>query len=378
MDHLKSLKLVDYHHRLQGPLDGPLKSKKETPTLNNYLILGFCFLVFSFLLLPFLNAIIIAAIFYFAFIHAGEKYWKLPKRKKKFALVLGACTTVVIALTCYYAGVNLYHSSTELNQYLNYDYLFKKIQTSATELLAYFKATFQEFFPSIKINNDFIIEKINEGTVKVLSLLGVKVAQVFSSIPYLFLQTAVFILTFLTLKKLRNRKFENLENIIPENFGIDMSSIAKAFKESSYTTIVSTILIGLIQSVFITTGAVICEITAWPLVLMSSFIFSLIPLVGTLPVSFVVTAYLFSNASTTLGFIFIGFAVSAAIIDNVIRTILISNSKEELFGPVITFFSVIGGIYVLGFSGLFIAPFLIIFTQKLLKQTDSKSSTLSH
>ncbi len=369
MDHLKSLKIVDYHHRLQGPLDGPVKFKKESLPVSNYLIFGFCFLVFSLLLLPFLNSIIIATIFFFAFIHIREKYWKLSPKKQKIAMGLGTLATVVLALTCYYAGVNLYHSGAELNQYLSYDYLFKKIQSAATDFLTYFKSTFHELFPFLKINKDFILEKINEGTVKVLSLFGVKMAQLFSSLPYLFLQTAVFILTFFTWKRLRNRRFENLENIFPQNFGIDKISVAKAFKESSYTTIVSTILVGLIQSVLITTGAIICGITAWPLVLISSFIFSLIPLIGTLPVSFAVAAYLFSNSSATLGFVFIGFAIFAAIIDNVVRTFLISNSKEELFGPVITFFSVIGGIYVLGFSGLFIAPFLIIFTQKLLKLT---------
>ena len=382
MDHLKSLKIVDYHHRFQGPLDGPVKSKKETLSASNYFIFGFCFLVFTLLLLPFLNSIAVATIFFFAFIQAREKYWQLPRKKQRLTLGLGVLGIIIVCTTCYYAATNLYHSGAELNQYLNYDFIFKKIQSTATDFLNYFKSTFNELLPFLKFNNDLFLKKINEGTVKVLSLLGVKVAQLFSSLPYLFLQAAVFISTFFIWKKLRRKSFDDLTSVVPANFTIDKASIARAFKESSYTTVVSTIIVGLIQSVLITSGAIICGIKAWPLVLISAFIFSLLPLIGTFPVSLALIIYLFSNTTATFGFVFLGFALCAAIIDNIVRTLFIANSKEDLFSPVITFFSVIGGIYVLGFSGLFLAPFLIIFTQKLLNLSGSQSaslpSTLSH
>ena len=75
--------------------------------------------------------------------------------------------------------------------------------------------------------------------------------------------------------------------------------------------------------------------------------------------------------------LFISLLVSVS--DNIVRPILMSESDSDFkINPLLSFFGLIGGVYILGFPGLFIAPFIIVLSSQVLRNIQIKRNKILH
>ena len=128
-------------------------------------------------------------------------------------------------------------------------------------------------------------------------------------------------------------------------------------KSSCREVFFSNVLTGIIQSVIVTTGALICGIGDAFIVFFITFICSFIPVLGAGPVAFVLSLISFAQGFVAAGIGMLVISIVSGLADNIIRPYLASMGEVEVDGFV-SFLAVIGGVIVLGLPGLFVGPLL--------------------
>lgn len=138
----------------------------------------------------------------------------------------------------------------------------------------------------------------------------------------------------------------------------------KEFKVASQGIIISSLLTALAQAIIITIPALVLDLDNSLLIIFATFICSLIPLVGTAPVSviLVLANYFQSDYSSMIIYIIIGAILG--VVDNIIRAKVIGESSQ--IHPLFAFLSALGGVMTFGFFGIFLGPLLFILSWKSL------------
>ncbi|MEO5668800.1 MAG: AI-2E family transporter [Bdellovibrionota bacterium] len=197
-----------------------------------------------------------------------------------------------------------------------------------------------------------------------------------AQLPALFVGLFIFVMSFLGiyLNESKVKGFLIAQTIIPERY---TRVLMHAFSEYSYSAFVAAGVTAIAQGAFIGIGA---AASGAP----SAFVFgvigalsSLLPYVGTIPVSIVIALLLQVNgASTTQFVILLVFAILAGIIDNVLRPLIVK-SRSDLH-PWIAFISIFGGLVFWGLAGVFIGPVLagmsIDLCKELLRKSDNDAA----
>jgi len=179
---------------------------------------------------------------------------------------------------------------------------------------------------------------------------------VFMGLPELFVGLFIFVLSFvgIYLNEARIKLFFLEQRLVPQAYA---RVLTHAFAEYSYSSFVAAGATAIMQGLLIGMGAVFSGAP-------SAFIFgvigalsSLLPYVGTFPVSIAVAVLLYAGDATTAQYVvLLVFAVLAGISDNVLRPLIV-NSRSDLH-PWVAFISIFGGLYFWGLAGVFIGPVL--------------------
>jgi predicted PurR-regulated permease PerM len=136
------------------------------------------------------------------------------------------------------------------------------------------------------------------------------------------------------------------------------------FRDVSYTTIVASFATAFAQTIVAVIGFVIVGLPAL-LAGVLIFIFSFVPYVGTVVVWLPAAIYLFAIGKIWQGiFMLIWGGLVISLIDNFVRPILIK-SKAQVH-PMILFFSIFGGIIVMGFWGVIFGPLIVALAFTIL------------
>jgi predicted PurR-regulated permease PerM len=187
------------------------------------------------------------------------------------------------------------------------------------------------------------------------------------NLPVLFLEMMVFglfLYVFLAYPIPIRRSAFRLNIFRPQ----DLKRAIRIMKESSYNSLVSNFLVGLLQASIITVGARFAGYNESVLIFSGVFAVSYIPFVGSAPLGYLLAVLSFVTGSTGEGFLMLGVATFAGIIDNIVRPFLVSNGGTEVH-PVLSFASIIGSIGVFGLKGLFLGPVILTATIALLGHT---------
>jgi predicted PurR-regulated permease PerM len=189
---------------------------------------------------------------------------------------------------------------------------------------------------------------------------------IFGQLPALTVGLFIFVLSFLGiyLNEKEVVRFFLSQKIIPERYS---RILLHSFSEYSYSAFAAAGFTALAQGATIGIGA---AASGAP----SAFVFgvigalsSLLPYVGTFPVSILIGLLLYSSdASTSQYVILLCFAVTAGLIDNVLRPIIVK-SRSDLH-PWVAFISIFGGLVFWGLAGVFIGPVLAGMSLDLSKE----------
>lgn len=116
----------------------------------------------------------------------------------------------------------------------------------------------------------------------------------------------------------------------------------------------SVLIVGFAQSILVVIGAAIAGYTSLLMIFGVTFLAALVPVLGAGSIPVILMLVSFFEGNYTPAIILLVTAVIAGVADNFIRAYLFSRAAQS--NPVLSLISLLGGIALFGFAGLFIAP----------------------
>ncbi len=136
------------------------------------------------------------------------------------------------------------------------------------------------------------------------------------------------------------------------------------FRDVSYSAIIATFVTSFVQAVIGALGFIVVGLPGL-LAAILIFIFSFLPYVGTAFVWLPASIYLMVTGNIAQGiFLFFWGAIVISLIDNLLRPYLIQGKAQV--HPLIIFFSIFGGIIVLGVWGIIFGPLIVSLAVTIL------------
>lgn len=182
-----------------------------------------------------------------------------------------------------------------------------------------------------------------------------------AALPDLLVSYFIFLLCLFVM--LKQKKMIRLFFLRLNAFKLnETADLIELMQNASYSTIISSVLIGFIQASVVALSSLIFSAGDFWLILMITFFLSFIPAIGAAPVAFALSLPFFLGGSygSALGMCAVG--VVAGTIDNLLRPVLVGSDQDV--HPLLMFLASIGGILVFGIPGLFIGPIATIIFVK--------------
>jgi len=184
------------------------------------------------------------------------------------------------------------------------------------------------------------------------------------------------VLTFLVLFFLfrdGNATIDNVISILPLSRDQALR-LLRGIRDSVVANLYGILAVGLAQGLLTGIALAILRVPSALLLGVATAVCSLIPLVGTMLVWLPAAIYLIATGHLWKGiFLILWGAVVVGTIDNIIRPLVIG-SRVELH-PLLLLFSLLGGLQVFGFIGIFIGPVVISVIAALITLLREELST---
>ncbi len=321
------------------------------------------------MLLPFLPALSVSLITLMAIIEVQKKLQIVSKTRKLIVQSILASVTLVFSLIAMFSVYQLVTSVSALavNQHL------KEKFSSILIPVKNFIISYMSKFSSISAASKMFDEKLTDLFSQGAELFAAQTLKFISSLPDILLLFAFVIIAFVVLKKYyKEIKFKMLVHIPKGHMREKSLTLWKIAEISSYSTVVSTLSVSFAQGIIVSIAAVLAGLSNWSLYFVGSFFFSFFPVVGLLPIIVIgsIESYMTNGLASFL--IFLGIGLVSTLADNLLRTLMMSKENENI-NSFLSFFCLIGAIYVFGLSGLILGPFLISYASNLLKESDLSS-----
>lgn len=328
------------------------------------LILFVFFLIYT-MLKPYLNSIIMGILLSFLFMPLHTKFLGLTKGKKNLSAFLSSFSlaflvlipAAIILTSIIFQGISSFDAIYRWFAAGN----FSKYIGNFEEKMIYLKENLpflSSMLPETTIGNaDFEKQVMNffSNLLKWLVGQGRQIAgSVFNTGVSFFMMMVVFFVMIRDQEKI----LKNFFHVIPLKQSHEIKIIEKTrvlFK----SVILGNILTSLAQGA---AGGIGFAIAGFPALFWGAAIAlaSLIPVVGTALIWIPACIWLFISGKTGLGiFIIIWFVLIVGLVDNVLRPVFMKS--EGGMGPVMIFFSILGGIHVWGLLGLVYGPMVFGF-----------------
>ena len=306
-----------------------------------FLIMLFLFIIKSYVMTIFLAATLVFLIY--------KPYKKLAKKTRSdiaAALFMLFLVIVLIFVPLYWLSLALIGQTTDLISSGNK--LVRNIDWD--------DCTF-DFCGTIRNNIHHLDLRFETVLGKVVQFLGNSLSSIFSSVSYFVVNIAVFILAFFFLLKDGDKFMKYVKKIIPMKDEYK-DALFLRFREVSLTVFVGDILIAIMQGSLLGLGFYIVGIQSpifWGTV--ASF-FALVPMVGTSLIWIPAVVYLILIESYVGALILTGYSLTiVGLSDNFVRMLML-NRKTNVH-PFLILISIMGGIEVFGFFGVFIGPIIV-------------------
>ncbi|WP_413289702.1 AI-2E family transporter [Bdellovibrio sp. HCB337] len=240
----------------------------------------------------------------------------------------------------------------------------KAILTGWQEQRKHVIDTITHFFSQFGLRSTVNIDAMMTDATQKLLGAGFRLSTyIVTQIPDVLFSFVVFlVMLFLFMRHAgwMERTFRSAELLNSE----ETTNVITVLKETSYSSIFSSILTGMIQSTIVTTGAAIFLEVDLGLVFIVTFICSFIPVIGAAPIAFTLAIYGWIIEDTTAGIGLVIVGIVAGIADNIARVYMLKIAKDKLH-PFWSLLAIIGGIMVLGLPGLFLGPVIVSATMQI-------------
>jgi predicted PurR-regulated permease PerM len=330
-----------------------------------FAIICFVFFLIYTMLKPYLNSIVMGILLSFLFMPLHAKFLKLTKGKKNLSAFLSSFSlaflvlipAAIILTSIIFEGISSFDAIYKWLAAGNFSKYIDAFQ-SKIEFLKQSFPVVSSLLPETTIGNaDFEKQILNffSNLLKWLMGQGRQIAgSVFNTGVSFFMMMVVF---FIMVRD-QDKVLKNFFHVIPLKQSHELKIIEKT-KILFKSVILGNILTSLAQGI---AGGIGFAIAGFPALFWGAAIAlaSLIPVVGTALIWIPACIWLFISGKTGLGiFIIVWFLLIVGLVDNVLRPVFMKS--EGGMGPVMIFFSILGGIHVWGLLGLVYGPMIFGF-----------------
>lgn len=308
------------------------------------------FLVFFYIMMPFMISIILGGILAMALAPFVDFFIRRGLSRGTslilFSLSLGAiCFLPVVGF--FIRGSRVV---SELLHESNFTQLSHKYTTSSYKLIDQFCAIYG-------LDNTVVKTKLETITVSIGNFLSATFTEFISELPTIFMVGFITILAvycFLRESDRIRQLFDRYFYFTKDNGDKFIHMIKLCCREVFFSNIIT----GVIQSTIVSVGALVFDIGDFFLVFFITFVVSFIPILGAAPVAAVLGLICFMEARFGAGIGMMIIAGFSGLSDNIIRPYLGSLGAVEVH-PFIGLLAVIGGVIMFGLPGLFIGPLVV-------------------
>ncbi len=173
-----------------------------------------------------------------------------------------------------------------------------------------------------------------------------------SQAPLILLELFIFIVAFGAFLVIEPRIWEQTSQAL--RLGEKGKAHFKRFEKICGLALGSVLLTGFVQSILVTVGAAIAGFDSLLMIFGVTFLCAMIPLLGAGIVPAILTIVGFVSGDMKTAIIMLVTAVIVGVADNILRAWLFSRAAKS--NPAISLISLLGGLSLMGFAGLFVAP----------------------
>ncbi len=303
------------------------------------------------LFLPFWKPVVIGILFATA---CGPLQLKiktlLRARRRSVAYGVLVVTTVAMIAFIVILGIQIYAS---LNQIFEHQEI---VAEWSNRLLALRDQILGWLEQKGILQSDNIRVQLTKTTANVTiwgrdTLIGL-VRSLIEGAPQIILSGFVFLLSFASFLVMGERAYSSAARALGLR-GKYHTHYLK-FERICANSLGLVLLTGLLQSTLVLAGSLICGEGHYFIIFAVTFIFSMVPILGAAIVPCTIGAFELIQGDTTSAIILFATMAVAGVADNILKAWLFSKAAKT--NPVISLISLIGGVTLIGFAGLFIAP----------------------
>lgn len=236
--------------------------------------------------------------------------------------------------------------------------LFHKLQTVTSWALDYVNQLSTQF--DIDISSQVDLKSIASQSGQ---FLLTHLSSFLTNIPSAFFQTAIFIimLYFFLLKRNSLRESFLKSNLLNEG---QLKRVTDLFQNTCYLVLISTLIVAFFQALIVTVASLIVGFDDAFIIFLIAFFMAFVPVVGSAPLTIALVIYCAVNGNYGDAFVMAIAAGLASVIDNIIKTYLFSSQGNSVH-PIILILAIMGSISVFGILGLFLGPIITELATKI-------------
>lgn len=327
-----------------------MKETFRTFVLHNAFKVGFAVsmvLLFLYIMVPFMIAIIMGGIFAMALIPFVD-YLIRKGLSRDTSMVIMSVTLGFLMLTpAVFFFMRGSRMVNEMMQKTDVESVTGKVTKTAYRVIDRVSDSYGVDNEFAKAKFDSFVKASGKFLTRLFSDFMVNLPEVILAVLVTMLATYCFLKEAEEIRKIFDRYFyfstENGDKFV------------KMLKVCCQEVFITNIATGVLQATVVSVGAVVFGVGDFFLVFFVTFIVSFIPVLGAGPVAAALAVISFMEAKSGAGIGMLVVAGVAGISDNVIRPFLASLGNVAIH-PFIALLAVLGGVVMFGLPGLFIGP----------------------
>lgn len=311
------------------------------------------FICFGMMFYPFWTPLLLAALFAFGLEPMMSRISSLLGKRRLTTFILLFSFVVLSTLM---AALILWRIIVKASEYSKQGFDKTKLYIS----IQHFLETSTKYLHSISQRYDISPDSLPDLSA-MIGDLGKKFIELMTAfaggLPVFILNFFVFTLAlyfFLTQAKRIKAAIGGLDLLTLDQ----LDQLVTAVQNSSYRSLVTTTLIGLIQASVVSVFAWGCGYTEFLVIFVGTFFCSMIPIIGAGPVAFILAVLSFAQEQYTEVIVLILATLIAGSIDNILRPFLVAGTESKIHSAV-SLVALVGAIMFYGMPGLLLGPILL-------------------
>ena len=339
-------------------------------TKKKYVDLALLFIVygaFVYILWPFAQIIVFAALFAFALNPLLEKMHDFKKVKfsdvQSVTILMSSLFILLfLPLGLIIGKVANLLSKMNVEQIAN-EPIVQKVQDFLTSIIRSLNVLAQNF--GFDLSSQFDVKAHTAEIGKVALNFATTIV---TNAPEALLQFAFFValVYYFLLNQPRLKASFLRTNLLSET---QVNRLNQLLQKVCNTVLIFTVLIAFVQATGVALGALIVGYDYIMIIFIIAFFLSFTPVLGSAPITLALIAYALINGNYGHAIILSIIAFLVGMLDNVIKTYVLSSEKESV-SPLIALLTIIGSLTMFGPLGLFLGPVIAELAVKVGKIVD--------